>query len=245
VKRFAPEVQRWAPGPSRPSLTEGEAHVWRLRIGGTAELSLLDPAERERAFRFHFERDRARFAATRTALRRLLSRYLGVAPASLDFEVGPHGKPSVADARGMRLRFNVSHSGELALIALALDREVGVDVEWHRPGLSVEALAPTVCSERELPELRRLEPASQRRAFFGLWVGKEAVLKASGRGLTLSPRSVELLPLPWRVPSSVALGEAVPQRYQAHPLEVGPEASGAFACAGDPLELRLFDLQTA
>ncbi len=232
----------WAPAATHPRLGEGEAHAWRLALPPVApDLSLLSAEERARAGRFRFEEDRSRYAATRAALRRLLGRYLGADPGGLAFAAGPHGKPHLAGAPGERLRFNVSHSGGLALLAFALDREIGVDVEAHAGRASVEELLPAVCTPREQAALRAMDPAGRREAFLGLWTGKEAVLKALGSGLAVAPTCLELWPLPWRTAGAVRVAGSSGGAFHAWPLDAGPGASAALACGGAPLRVLLLD----
>jgi 4'-phosphopantetheinyl transferase len=232
----------WALASTHPPLGAGEAHVWRLPLPPAAgDLSLLSAEERARAGRFRFEEDRARYAATRIALRRLLARYLPAEPAGLAFAAGPHGKPRLADPPGQRLRFNVSHSGGLALLAFALDQEVGVDVESHAGRAAVEELLPAACTPREAAALRAMDPARRREAFLGLWAGKEAVLKALGSGLSVAPTCLELWPLPWCAAGAVQVAGSSGGAFHAWPLDVGPGASAAFACGGAPLRSLLLD----
>ena len=234
-------MEGWALIPTLPPLGAGEAHLWRLLPSPEGvDLSLLAPDERARADRFRFDPDRLQFVATRTTLRRLLSRYLAVPPQALAFAQGPHGKPRLASQFGDRLRFNVSHSAGAALLAFALDQEIGTDVENHLRRTNVDALLPTVCTRSEQESLRALGPAERRAAFFGMWTGKEAVLKALGSGLSVSPARMELLPLPWRAACRVRVEGQGGGIFEACPLAIGPEISGAFASAGPPMRLRLY-----
>jgi 4'-phosphopantetheinyl transferase len=141
------------------------------------ELALLSPEERERAARFRFETDRRRFIACRAAVRRLLGAELGRPPESLTFVYGPHGKPALSGETS--LRFNVAHSGPLALLALTDGIELGVDIEAIRPDLATSEVAATVFTGAERAQL--LGPNRVDR-FFQLWTRKEAYLKAIGEG---------------------------------------------------------------
>src|SRR5687768_16039992 len=107
------------------------AHLEALSPVDHEELNaLLDPAERARAARFHFERDRRHYVAARGRLRRLLGAALEQPASALVFEYGVHGKPARAPAVMLdrRLCFNLSHSAGLAMFALAWDRDVGIDL---------------------------------------------------------------------------------------------------------------------
>lgn len=148
--------------------------------------ALLAPDERERGRRLCFDRDRRRHAAGLVWLRRLLACHLGREPAALRFRHGVRGKPALAppdDVSG--LRFSASSSGDVALYAVALHVEVGVDVERIRSGVDVEQVASCFFARGEREALRRLAPELRVRAFFTCWTRKEAYVKARGLGLSL------------------------------------------------------------
>ena len=179
------------PAPASLPSPDGEAiHVWRATFPASPEqlLSLaasLDDAERARAARFVRPRDRDRFLGWHGALRRILGRYLDVAPDQVRYVFGPQGKPSLApEFAGSRLRFNLAHSGELALVAVRVGREVGVDVEQFRPLPDAGAIAATHFSPHERAALASLATGEQLPAFFSIWTGKEAFIKAIGQGLS-------------------------------------------------------------
>ena len=145
-------------------------------------LGLLDDSERARAERFLFDEDRRRFVASHAALRVALGNATERDPRSLRFVTGPHGKPSLAEpASG--IQFNLSHSGARALIAIAVGRRVGVDIERDR-GVDELALASRFFSEAEAAAIAGTPPANRRAAFFRIWTRKEAFVKAIGDGLT-------------------------------------------------------------
>jgi 4'-phosphopantetheinyl transferase len=145
---------------------------------------LLAPDERDRASRFHFDVDARRYTVGRCALRRLLGAYLdGCDPRDVAFSYGAHGKPSLASTHQSVVRFNVAHSGGVALMGFAIGAELGVDVErvHDLPDLPSVMRSSFAAGERQqislLPEHDRLD------AFFRCWTRKEAVLKALGSGL--------------------------------------------------------------
>jgi 4'-phosphopantetheinyl transferase len=144
--------------------------------------AILSADERERAERFHFERDRERFVIRRGTLRELLALYLGEAPAGIRFCVNRFGKPALP---GTRLRFNLSHSHGVALYAFAEGREVGCDIERSDPRFAAEHIPERLFSAREARALRALPARSQTEAFFRGWTRKEAYLKARGLGLSM------------------------------------------------------------
>jgi 4'-phosphopantetheinyl transferase len=187
----------WAQDAPAPAAED--VHVWRVNVDAFAAApawmhGVLSPEESARAARFGFERDRRRFVVRHAALRLLLGRYLDADPAALCFTYGPQGKPALE--RGGALSFSMSHSNGLALVALARGREVGVDVEWCARGIDALDIARQFFSEREADALAALGPSQRRSAFFRLWTRKEALLKATGLGLSVPLREVEALPAP-------------------------------------------------
>src|SRR5215211_1535563 len=116
----------WAEPPSSLSLETGTVHVWRIALGQEDDRlerfrETLETAELERAGRFHFDKHRRHFIVARGFLRSVVARYLGSQPETLRFEYGAYGKPALGS--GHTLRFNLSHSNEVALLAVALDAD--------------------------------------------------------------------------------------------------------------------------
>lgn len=172
-----------------------EVHVWYLdlateRRDSGALSQLLSPTERERARRFHFERDRLRFLAAHAALRNVLASYVGVEAEELLFGEGDFGKPFIAQPV-TNIRFSATHSEDVAAFAVTVDAEVGIDLEVVGRQLGDElSLAGSCFSE---PEQRALAvvPTERRKAvFLRGWTRKEAYLKAIGLGLQVPPEEV-------------------------------------------------------
>lgn len=172
--------------------------MWRAATEAVSDLDrltqLLTDDERRRADRFRFPRDRERFMAARGRLRLILSRYAQRDPKDFRFTVGQYGKPDLVD--GGDLRFNVSHSHQLALYAFTRQREVGVDIEFIRPDFGTLDIAENYFSPIELAALRALPTDMHTDAFFTCWTRKEAYIKARGEGLSmpLSQFDVTLIP---------------------------------------------------
>jgi 4'-phosphopantetheinyl transferase len=166
---------------------QGEIHVWRAWLDGCDSQQLsrtLSAEERARAEKFHRSEDRHQFIAARGLLRRILGRYLKIAPEDLRFCYGSHGKPALeAGTSGQALHFNLAHSRGLALYAIALGHEVGVDLEYVCQNLKYKGIAERFFSAREYADLCAFPAGEQRRVFFNYWTHKEAFVKATGEGL--------------------------------------------------------------
>ncbi|MCD9120751.1 4'-phosphopantetheinyl transferase superfamily protein [Cupriavidus sp. UGS-1] len=178
------------PVPLPSPLARYDIRVWRLDIDIRADpvpgdLAVLSPPETARLRAYRRVADRARFAAVRGALRRLLGAYLDLAPWELPLQAGLQGKPILPPAIHDAPRFNVSHSGRIGLIAIATDpaiAAVGVDVEQCRP-VEPLALAASAFSPDEQTMLHGCHPALRLDRFYALWTAREALTKAAGTGI--------------------------------------------------------------
>jgi 4'-phosphopantetheinyl transferase len=179
----------FGPPPENLELTKHEIHVFcalldlpSRRIERLAETLSID--ERERALRFHFERDRTRFLAGRGILREILGWLLRVSPGELLFSYGAHGKPRLAAPDGENhLYFNLAHSDSVAVYAVSRSHEVGIDLERIRSIHEAEEIAAHFFHERERARWLSLPSDQRADAFFDFWTGKEALCKARGEGI--------------------------------------------------------------
>jgi 4'-phosphopantetheinyl transferase len=188
-----PASADWKPATTHPHLHAGEVHVWRASLSDTDPVvmgSLLSPAERLRAERFHSARDQRRFLCGRGLLRTILGRYLETDPRELTIAEGPQGKPELAGA-GSSLRFNLSHSDDLMLLAVTHARAVGIDLEFIRENVPVETLADYYFEPEDAWNLRLLPPPERVWRFYELWTSAEARLKADGTGIGQGLRVLE------------------------------------------------------
>ncbi len=166
-----------------------EVHIWGVWLKAPAAVnhayrSLLSPSEIVRADRFVFERLTLSYQLSQGALRLLLAHSLECEPADIEFRFGPRGKPMLQGSS--RIRFNMAHSGDLALYALTVDCEIGIDVEELRDIPDIEKVASHYFSRAEASELLSIgDKISARDAFFRCWTRKEAYIKAVGDGLYL------------------------------------------------------------
>ena len=175
--------------PAALPLLETEIHIWQAHLAVTpAALQqfacTLSSDEQQRAERFRFPHDSHRFIASRGILRALLGRYLQIPPEQLQFCYGTSGKPALSNDRANGLTFNISHSEDLMLCAIARCGCVGIDLEYLRPVNNLEDLTQRFFSAQEHAAIHALPSASRLRAFFQYWTCKEALLKATGEGLT-------------------------------------------------------------
>jgi 4'-phosphopantetheinyl transferase len=173
------------------SLPEDEVQLWRIDLEAVGAdesrwRKTLSSDELERASGFHFSRDRQRFASSRSMLRVLLAGYLATDPAAVSFSYSEKGKPSLGPAHaGSDIKFNISHSGGITLLAFARRRKIGVDVEQVRGDFEVQAIARRFFSPEEQRQLADLPAEKRVDAFFRCWTRKEAYIKAIGDGLSL------------------------------------------------------------
>lgn len=253
----APDETSWELPPPVTALPGDEVHVWRARLDASPErvrslLDLLAPDERERAVRFHFQRDHDRFTVARGLLRGILGGYLGsgpehssLGPERLRFEYGAQGKPSLAaEHNPAGLRFNVSHSEGVALFAVTRGREVGVDVERVSARVSCEEIAGRFFSPREVEDLRALPPPLREAAFFNCWTRKEAYIKARGEGLSLPLDGFDVSLAPGE-PAALLANRLDPEevaRWSLRELRPWPGFAAALAVEGRGWRLKCWRL---
>ena len=140
--------------------------------------NLLTTAECARADRYRFPDDRRRSIVARAATRRFLGRYLNADPATLVIDEEEFGKPVLRDRA---IEFNASHSGDLVAVAFSRESAVGIDVERRRQLTDTIALARRYFSAEEVAIVERATDTCD--AFFAIWTAKEAIVKASGKGI--------------------------------------------------------------
>jgi len=225
-----------------------ELHVWAFALDEPAPIvtawrGILSGDEILRADRFIFDRDRDRWIVAHGALRQLLGRYCARDPRTIAFDVGVHGKPTIArrDANETSIAFNLAHSHDRAVIAVALGREIGVDIERVRDDFDPLPIAREFFFGAELAAIHAVAPEHRRDTFFRYWVAKEAVLKAHGSGLSLALDSFCV------VFEADAASARVHSRDPAAPdqsltvrmLPLPPGWRGAVATDGDTWTLRL------
>lgn len=221
-------------------LPAGEVHVWEAGLDRTsAEIesmkAWLTPGERERADALHRERDRHRAVACRAVVREILGRYLRLPPGDVELAATEWGKPWLrTPPGGPSLGFNVSHTEGLALIAVARDRELGIDVERIRPDVPSEHLVGRTLTDEERAEWHSIPPAARAQAFMARWTQKEAYVKATGRGLSTPFEGFRIATTAGR-PSRIIDPSTSPEaidRWSICELPLGPGHVGAIVVEG-------------
>lgn len=170
--------------------------MWHVRLADAPDESMLSLTEKGRARTFAHPTLRRRYVSTRNAIRRLLATYTGRPPGSLDFATDPKGKPHLSDGQG--LAFNLSHSGDDLMLAVAHGSPVGIDLETATQPAPLET-ARIVFSREEQAWLGQIPGPAQSAAFLWIWTRKEALLKGVGAGFLMDPQTINVLgasPLP-------------------------------------------------
>ncbi len=242
----------WETIAPTPTLAADTVHVWQLSLeqpaARVARLSrLLHDEERQRRDRFYFERDQRRFTVARGGLRLLLASYLDAAPECLRFCVSERGKPALCDNDAHSLlRFNLSHSHERALYAIAWQRDVGIDIEYRRLIERPEQLAQRFFSGEEYATLLSLPAAQQQEAFFNAWTRKEAFVKARGTGLAHALASVAVSLVPGAPPALLRLdcAGATLHDWRLEAIAPAPDYVAALVARGQDWQLACYTCDT-
>lgn len=213
----------WPPGPIAPLLHPGDVHLWRVPLGDDPRFAacraVLSDEEYARAQRFVFEKDAERFITAHGALRLLLARYIPCPAPDIEFTHGPYGKPRLLLPLN-DVRFNLSHSGEIILVAISRGYEVGVDIEQMNEKIQFEEIAGLCFEPRDAWELRITPPPERVTRFFDLWTRMEARLKADGAGIG---------------------GETCDDRWHARNVTPGHGYAGAVASEGEDWQLACWE----
>ncbi len=196
-------------------------------------LDVLSAEERARAGRFGREVHRARFIAARGMLRVLLGEVLHLSPRDVGIRADHNGKPALAREHISRLRFNLSHSEDRGVVALALGRELGVDVERVSRTVDVGSIALRFFAPGESTALLSVPEPRRHEAFFRCWTCKESYLKARGDGLLVRLDAFEVEPAehPTRLRWS-SLDAADVTRWSMRPLDLDADYVAALTIDG-------------
>src|SRR5450631_525772 len=208
---------------------ENKIHVWKFPVL-TSDFSSVTESERMIGERFRFDDDRNRYITGRRSLRFLLSNYLSLDPLEIRIVAEKGQKPFIENP-GFQIRFNISHSGQWVVVALAQD-ELGIDIEEINPSFDYSDLLREHFSlaEQQFITTAKL-PAS---AFYFLWTRKEAVMKAEGIGLYENLKTVPVLDQP------LSNGGCI-KKWTIKSFSLSPEYPVSVAYCSSPVEISYFD----
>jgi len=235
---------QWEPDGMASFTHAGEIHVFMVRADVCAETldryaSLLGPVERTRECRFRFDRDRSRFIAAHGALRTIVGAYAAIPPAELDICYSTFGKPLLGGKGAhSRIEFNLSHAGDIALIALSKGLAVGVDVERVPAGAEWAGLADVCLSVQEKKSLESIPADRMGETVYRWWTRKEALAKAGGTGLSQPLPHYQVVP-PFLANAGKSSGRSV---WDITPCP-GYVASLVVEAPPDAVSLRMFKYQ--
>lgn len=240
------EFGDWAAPAADFTLAEGEVHVWRLQLDWPEERigalrALLSPEELRRAERFLRSEHGRRFSVVHGVLRLILSEYLKVAPKAIQFKKNEYGKPFLTHKTPVE--FNLSHSGELALVALTAGRPLGVDLEQYRERLEMEKISKRYFSSTEYSQLMKLPDGQREEAFYACWTRKEAYIKARGEGLSLGLDRFDVAFVPGAPPALLRFEKNRDEvdRWSFIDLKLQPRYAAACVVEGCVHALRRWD----
>lgn len=234
----------WSQSPASLSLESGEVHVWRVDLEQPDDVvqqfrATLENDETSRADRFHFEKDRRAFTVSRGFLRHVIGRYLKTKPAAVRFAYGPYGKPALdGEHKNSSLRFNMSHSRAVGLVAVTEARELGVDVEYIRADFASEEIARRFFSPSEVEAFNALPQEQQVAAFFRCWTRKEAYIKAIGRGLSQPLDGFDVTLAPDLPPALLRADEDDASRWSLNDIDVEKDYAAALVVEGQRSNVR-------
>lgn len=179
-------------------LKEEEAHIWSLYLPNQKRnieylSSILSNDEKKKANNFKFTKDREQFLITRGTLRCILARYLQKRPGSIDVSYSQWGKPCLPEPR--TLHFNISHSENYSLLAFTRSCEIGIDLEIVKNELKLDEMVEIVFSATELSCWRKMSSEKKVDYFYKVWVGREAFLKALGKGWLENDKNIREMKL--------------------------------------------------
>jgi 4'-phosphopantetheinyl transferase len=178
-------------------LIDNNVHIWSFKIPAEEEKfkyysTLLSEDEIERAQRFHFQKDRNEYVCCRGFLRETLGSYLGISPDEIIFDYGQNGKPELVNSSvAGKIKFNLSHSKEYAVLALTHTDEIGVDIELIKNIPEMFDIAQELYTENENDLLKNASDES-KNIFFRFWTRKEAIIKAVGKGLSAPLKMIDV-----------------------------------------------------
>jgi 4'-phosphopantetheinyl transferase len=248
-----PENTTWNFLNTVPLIVPDQVHLWRVRLDGVGYqdvhlMAVLSVEEQDRAHKFHFDQHRYRFIRTHGISRMILAKYTGIEPEKLEIEVGARGKPFLAPVQNRLIHFNLSHSGDLMILAIAMNLELGVDVEIINSILEWSQIAANYFNEYEMQAIAGLPTKNEQlHAFYRVWTIKEAYLKARGDGLAggLDKVVINLEQGSSEIFLALPGGEDEKRRWQAKTFRPATGACGAVVAQQGQSSIELFQYDWA
>lgn len=236
----------------RSLLDTHTVHVWRINLALANEQiarlqATLSLDEIQRAESYRFERDRSRFITSRGCLRMLLAHYTHATPSAIVFQYAASGKPHLAPSTDpLAPDFNLSHSGDMALVAICLHHRIGIDIECIRSDIEHEQLVRRFFAPTEISDYLSLPPSERLTAFYRCWTRKEAYAKARGEGIALpfNQFTVTLLTDESARLQRRDLEPAESSHWTLMDLPTEPAAAAALSVEGTGWKICYFDMHT-
>jgi len=228
---------------------KNEVHVWESFIDAddetiTGYFNLLSDDENQLALRFRFDHHRKQYVASHGLLRSILGGYLDIDPKLLAFCTNQYGKPQLSlDKNISDIRFNLSHSHNLFIVAVSLGLEVGIDIEYINRDINFMEIAKSVFLKREIAKFNSIPENLQKTAFFRCWTRKEAYLKGKGHGLSTNLDRLEVSFLYSESDAILSCKDSLEDGKTWHLFDIAPFPGyiGSLSTEGKPDTIKYFN----
>lgn len=230
------------------SLKENHVDIWRIFISEQINFlddynELLSKKEIKKSKAYAFEKDKNSYLIRHAALRQLIGSYLNIEPNSIKFDTQGNDKPILKTPQ--TLKFNLSHSGDMILIAISPNLEVGIDVEMNKPLPDFANIVKSYFSKNEIDKLFNLSETDQLEGFYNCWTRKEAYIKATGQGLStpLDQFSVSLIPGAAPKLTRVEWDPDELDNWTMFHIDAAQDYIGALCAAGESIQTSWWNFQ--
>ncbi len=191
-------MSKWYAQDAYTELADNEVHIWLNYLNvHEARIKhlypLLSDIEKERSERFKFYKHRKAFIASHGFMHSVLENYIDTSASEIDFSHSDHGKPSLIEKQNPEnIQFNLSHSNNIAILAVCKQHPLGIDIEFAEKKLDWKGISKRFFTPDEQTNFFSLSEEAQKDAFFQIWTRKEAHMKVTGQGLSLAPTQFEV-----------------------------------------------------
>jgi 4'-phosphopantetheinyl transferase len=240
----------WLAPPDNLKLTPDHIDIWRTSLDlSSADVNeyfdLLDDGEKNRVDKYKSSKRSNEFIITRGLLRKIIAGLFKVPASSFQFKYTDKDKPFLtADILGVPLSFNISHSSSCALIAIGLNRDLGIDIEKIREDIDFMKLARRFFSKKESESLGNYPNEDIPSAFFSCWSRKEAFVKAIGDGISfgLSEFSISISPDQKEIKLTTHYDPIAARSWSINNISTGDEYMAAICSNRPGYEFRLWQV---